>query len=202
MRKRMKNDELIISEAFGVFSKFFDAKDELTKGHSLRVAQYSKQLAEKMGMSEYECTHIYYIALMHDCGKVWVPYSILKKPGKLTDEEYDIMKTHPLNGAEMLESFNSIKGIRDGALYHHERFDGKGYPTGKSGKDIPFIGRLICVADSFDAMNSDRCYRARMSKEIILEELHNNSGKQFDPDIIDALLELISEGKVVFTANN
>ena len=196
MRKRMRNDEQIIKQAFSVFSKFFDAKDELTKGHSLCVAQYSRLLAQKLGMSEEECDHIYYIALMHDCGKVWIPDSILKKPGKLTDKEFATMKTHTTNGAEMLENFTSIEGIRDGALYHHERYDGHGYPTGKSGKDIPLIGRLICVADSFDAMNSDRCYRERMSKSVILEKLRNNSGKQFDADIVKVLLELIEEGKV------
>lgn len=152
-------------------------------------------------MSEYECTHIYYITLMHDCGKVWIPDSILKKPGKLTDEEYNIMKQHPSNGAEMLDNFTSIKDIRDGALYHHERYDGKGYPTGKSGTDIPLIGRMICVADAFDAMNSDRCYRAKMSKEIILEELKKNSGKQFDPDIVKFLLELIEEGQIEFSTD-
>lgn len=133
---------------------------------------------------------------MHDCGKVWIPDSILKKPGKLTDEEYATMKTHPANGAEMLVNFTSIESIRDGALYHHERYDGKGYPTGKSGQDIPFIGRLICVADSFDAMSSDRCYRAHMPKEVILEELKKNSGKQFDAKIVEYLLELIDEGDI------
>ena len=199
MRKKMQNDERIIGQAFNVFSQFFDAKDELTNGHSLRVAQYSKLLAEKMGMSEEECTNIYYIALMHDCGKVWIPDAILKKPGKLTDEEFDIMRKHPKNGADMLESFSSIDGIRDGALYHHERYDGKGYPTGKKEQDIPLIGRLICVADSFDAMNSNRCYRAKMPKESILEELRENSGKQFDTDIVRCLLELIDEGKILFT---
>ena len=191
--EKMANDEQIIDEEFGVFSKFFDAKDPSTSGHSSRVAEYSKLIAQKMGRNADECRQIYYIALMHDTGKVRTPDSILKKPGKLTPEEYDIIKLHTTDGASILSDFRSIESIRDGALYHHERYDGNGYPTGRSGLDIPFIGRLICVADSFDAMNSRRCYRSRLSRDKIISEIKDNRGTQFDPDIADALLSLIDE---------
>ena len=196
VRKRLKHDEVIIEQSLSVFTRFIDAKDTYTKGHSLRVAVYSRLIANKLGMSENECKNIYYIALMHDCGKIYISDDILKKPAKLTKEEYEIIKTHTTYGAKMLSDFTSIDGIIEGALYHHERYDGNGYPTGKSGENIPIIGRIICVADSFDAMNSSRCYRSNLTKDMILSELVNNKGKQFDPKIVDCLLELIDIGEI------
>lgn len=195
---RLLQDEEIIEESLNVFTRFVDAKDTYTNGHSQRVALYSKMIAEKMGLSEDECRHVFYVALMHDCGKVAIPDTILKKPDRLTDEEYEIIKTHTARGAEMLKNFHSLKGIKEGALYHHERYDGKGYPMGKKGDEIPLIGRIICVADSFDAMNSRRCYRNRLSKEKIIFELQSNKGKQFDPKVVDRFLELIQEEKINF----
>ena len=195
-RKRIRQDELIIEQSISVLTKFVDAKDSYTNGHSYRVAGYSMLIGQKLGFSEEECRHLYYIALLHDCGKVSIPDDILKKPGRLTDDEYQIIKTHTTAGAELLNDFTSIKRIRDGALYHHERYDGNGYPTGKKGEDIPLVGRIICAADAFDAMNSKRCYRSRRSKEYILSELEENRGKQFDPKIVDCFLELIQEGKI------
>lgn len=196
-QKKILNDEKIIRQSISVFTRFFEAKDEYTKGHSQRVADYARLIGEQLGYSSDVCTHLYYIALMHDCGKIYIPDAILKKTGKLTDEEYDIIKTHTTKGAEMLCDFTSIEGIREGAFYHHERYDGKGYPTGKSGKDIPMIGRIICVADSFDAMNSHRCYRKKLPREVILSELESNKGKQFDPEIVDVFMELIKDGKIL-----
>lgn len=195
-QRRIRQDELIIEQSISVLTKFVDAKDSYTNGHSYRVAEYSMLLGQKLGFSQDECRLLYYIALMHDCGKVVIPDDILKKPDKLTDEEYLSIKTHTTAGAELLKDFTSIKGIRDGALYHHERFDGTGYPTGKKGEDIPLIGRIICVADAFDAMNSQRCYRSRRSMDYILAELKSNRGKQFDPHVVDCFLALIQEGKI------
>lgn len=194
--KRIRQDELIIEQSISVLTKFVDAKDSYTNGHSYRVAEYSMLLGQKLGFSQDECRLLYYIALMHDCGKVVIPDAILKKPDKLTDEEYLSIKTHTTAGAELLKDFTSIKGIREGALYHHERFDGTGYPTGKKGEDIPLVGRIICVADAFDAMNSQRCYRSRRSLDYIITELKENRGKQFDPQIVDCFFSLIQEGKI------
>ncbi len=195
-QKRIRQDELIIEQSIHVLTKFVDAKDSYTNGHSYRVAEYSQMLGQKLGFSTDECRQLFYIALMHDCGKVAIPDAILKKPGRLTDEEYAAIKKHTTVGAELLNDFTSIKGIRDGALYHHERYDGTGYPTGKSGEDIPLVGRIICVADAFDAMNSKRCYRDRHTREYIIQELSDNRSKQFDPDIVDCLLELIVEDQI------
>lgn len=194
--KRFKRDEMIVKQALNVFTTFFDAKDKYTNGHSQRVAVYARKLAQKMKFSEEECQKIYYIAMMHDCGKCYIPDSILKKPAVLTKDEYEIIKTHTTKGAEMLKNFDAVENIREGALYHHERYDGSGYPSGKKGEDIPLIGRIICVADAFDAMTSKRCYRDRLSNEKIISEFEENKGKQFDPYIADCMLELIKQGGV------
>lgn len=194
-----KRDRKTIEQTMQTFVNFIEAKDPSTMGHSLRVAQYSKMLAEKLGFTESECDQVYWIALMHDCGKLYIPDSILGKPGKLTDEEYEIMKKHTVYGSEILRDFTAIDNIRMGALCHHERYDGKGYPNGISGEEIPMIARIICVSDAFDAMNSKRCYRDSLSEEIIISELENNKGKQFDPRVADCLLALINNGIITFS---
>ncbi len=193
---QQKRSMKIIKESMETFVNFIDAKDPNTKGHSVRVARYSRLIASKLGMSEEECQDIYYIGLLHDCGKISIPQDILMKPSKLTDEEYEIMKSHAFKGYEMLEHFTSISNIGAGAYSHHERYDGRGYPRGLKGSEIPQIGRIICVADAFDAMNSKRCYRDKLNSEVILDELRNNRGKQFDPEITDIFLELIESGEV------
>ncbi len=193
-----KYDEKIIVEAIETFTSFIDAKDPYTKGHSKRVSEYSKLIAQKMNMPADECQNVYYIALMHDCGKIGIPDYILTKPGMLTKEEYEIIKRHTTIGYDILKNFTSIEGIREGVLYHHERYDGKGYPNGIKGEEIPLIARIICVADSFDAMTSNRCYKKQLSKEDVINELINNKGTQFDPKIVDIFLKLIEENKIKF----
>lgn len=191
--ERQKHDAMIIEQSIKTFINFIDAKDAYTKGHSERVAQYSYLLASRMGYSELDCHRIYYVALMHDCGKISIPFTILQKKTRLTDDEYEIIKTHTTYGDKMLRDFTSIEGINLGALYHHERYDGKGYPKGLAGDEIPEIARIIGVADALDAMSSDRCYRMRLSEEEVLQELLNNKGKQFDPVIVDYVIKLIEE---------
>ncbi len=195
--RQQKHDAQIIEQSISTFINFIEAKDPHTKGHSERVARYSYLLAQKMGYSERECNRIRYVALMHDCGKISIPVSILQKKGKLTEEEYEVIKSHTTYGNQMLRDFSSIDGINTGALYHHERYDGKGYPAGISGEEIPMIARIIGVADSLDAMNSNRCYRPRLTKEVIMKELIDNKGKQFDATVIDYVIELINEGKII-----
>lgn len=195
---RQEQNEKMIEQSISTFMGFIDAKDSNTNGHSRRVADYAEKLAKRLGYSDEQCHLLYYIALMHDCGKIGIPESILKKPGKLTDEEYTVIKNHTTLGGELLKNFTSLEHIREGALYHHERYDGKGYPAGLSGEEIPVIGRIICVADSFDAMNSARCYRGRLTKEKIMEELIENRGTQFDPKIVDCMVELLESGEIAF----
>lgn len=195
-QRQHDHDNQMIEEAIDTFVGFIDAKDPYTHGHSKRVALYTRMIAEEMGYKDEELNRIYYIALLHDCGKIGVPDSVLEKPGRLTDEEFEIIKSHASKGNEVLQSFKSIEGVADGAHYHHERYDGRGYPEGLKGEDIPLIARMICVADSFDAMNSNRVYRDKLSKEKIVSEIETNKGKQFDPQIADVMLKLINEGKV------
>ena len=194
--ERHERDNEIINESIETFIGFIDAKDSYTNGHSKRVAIYTKLIAAEMGYTGEELDRIYYTALLHDCGKIGVPDNILRKPSRLTDEEFDIMKSHTVHGGEILSSFKSLSHVGDGALYHHERYDGKGYPSGLAGKDIPLIARMICVADSFDAMNTNRVYRKRLTKEFIMNEIEANKGKQFDPKIADVMLKLLKEGKI------
>ena len=199
MRKyneRHLRDNVIINESIETFTGFIDAKDPYTNGHSKRVAVYTKKIAEAMGYEGEELERVYYIALLHDCGKIGVPDNILGKPGRLTNEEYEIIKSHTVRGGEILSSFKSLPDVGEGALYHHERYDGNGYPEGKSGKDIPLIARMICVADSYDAMNTNRVYRNRLSQEEIIREIETNKGKQFDPEIADIMLTLIKSGEI------
>lgn len=194
--KKRARDMRIIIETMETFSGFIDAKDSYTKGHSKRVSQYVRQLAKKMRFSKEDITRIGYIGLMHDCGKMGIPDAVLNKPGALTPEERKIIESHTLVGGRILENYTAIEGIREGALYHHERYDGKGYPEGLQGEKIPLFARIICVADSFDAMNSDRCYRKHLPKDVIISELEKNAGKQFDPYIARCMVELIREGAI------
>ncbi len=198
LRRQNENDNRIIRQAMSTFMGFIDAKDASTNGHSGRVAKYARDLAIKYGLSDEQARNVYLIGLMHDCGKIAIPDSILCKPGKLTDEEYEIIKSHTVEGGKILKNFNSIAHIREGALYHHERYDGKGYPEGLAGEDIPLVARIICVADSFDAMNSDRCYRERLTKAEIISEIKKGRGTQFDPILADYMLELINEKEAEF----
>ena len=191
-----EHDGEIIRESIETFTGFIDAKDPYTNGHSRRVAEYTKKIAENMGYKDEDLERIYYIALLHDCGKMGIADNILTKPGKLTPEEFDIIKSHTAKGGDILSNFSSIKGVTEGAVYHHERYDGSGYPEGKKGMDIPEIARIICVADSFDAMSTDRCYRKRLPKDKIISELEANKGSQFDPKIVDVLLHLINENEI------
>ena len=195
--ERHERDNVIINESIETFTGFIDAKVPYTNGHSKRVASYTRLIARQFGYEGEELDRIYYVALLHDCGKIGVPDSILRKPGKLTDEEFEIIKSHTVRGGEILSSFKSLENVGEGALYHHERYDGKGYPEGRSGEDIPFIARMICVADSFDAMNSSRVYRKKLTSEHIKNEIEINKGKQFDPKVADVMLRLIREGQIV-----
>lgn len=173
-----------------------DAKDQYTKGHSQRVSNYSAALAKELGLPHEKVEEIRYIALLHDIGKIGVPDSILNKPGKLTNEEFTLMKMHAIVGGEILKDIHSVKDLDVGAKYHHERYDGRGYPEGLKGEEIPYIARLICVADAYDAMASNRIYRKHLTEETILTEIERCSGIQFDPAMAEAFVKLIKENRL------
>lgn len=186
----------IVNESFLTFAGMIDAKDPYTQGHSQRVAIYARELARRMKLSEEEQQHIFYAGLLHDIGKIGVPDSILKKTGKLNSDERDMIEQHVQIGGDILKNFSAIEGIEAGARYHHERYDGTGYVSNFSGKEIPLYARIICVADAFDAMTSIRCYRPMLSMSVVVSELKEYSGTQFDPDIVPYMLQMISDGVV------
>lgn len=172
-----------------------DAKDSYTNGHSTRVAKYSVMIAKRMGYEGEKLALLEYSALLHDIGKIGIPNEIINKPSRLTDKEYEVIKTHPGIGGKILQEISEIPDIAIGAYYHHERFDGRGYPDKLVGLEIPEIARIIGVADAYDAMTSNRSYRDLLPQEIARVEIEKGKGTQFDPDIADVMLQLIDEDK-------
>ena len=192
-KKRQEEIEKLSIEVTTALSQTIDAKDKYTKGHSNRVAKYSRMLAQALGEDEKTQENIYYVALLHDIGKIGVPNAIINKPGKLTDEEYEIIKTHPVIGADILKTISSMPEISIGARSHHERYDGRGYPDGLAGENIPWIARIIGVADAYDAMTSNRSYRQYLPQDVVRAEIVKCRGVQFDPKVADAMIKLIDE---------
>ncbi|MGN0729528.1 HD-GYP domain-containing protein [Treponema sp.] len=190
-----KRDKLTIEQVIKVFTRFIDAKDFYTAGHSERVGRYSFKIAKEMGKSEDECMNAYYCGLLHDCGKIAVPDEIIAKPDKLTDEEYVLMQEHTIMGYAILKDLTLIPDASFAAFYHHERFDGAGYPNGLKGEEIPEIVRIVSVADVFDCMSRDRYYRKAFPLEAIIEDFKKNSGKQFDPVVLNAFFALAEKGE-------
>ena len=168
-----------------------DAKDTYTNGHSSRVALYSRTIAGLAGFTHEAQEEIYMIGLLHDVGKIGVPDAIINKPGKLNDEEYEIIKSHPVLGEKILRRIPDFPKLLTGARYHHERYDGKGYPDGLAGEQIPVEARIIAVADAYDAMSSRRSYRDVLPQAQIRAEMEEGKGTQFDPVFADIMLSMI-----------
>ena len=194
MEKKAEENKEFVNAIIGAFANCVDGKDVYTNGHSRRVAKYTKMLAQKLGESDEAVEKFYNIALMHDIGKIGIPDAILQKPGKLTPEEYEIMKSHAQKGYEILKDVKLQDDLADGAHYHHERLDGNGYPDGLVGDNIPWVARVISVADTFDAMSSTRPYRKKLPMNQIIEEIKCCAGTQFDPLVVKKFLELYEEG--------
>jgi len=196
LKNQKERDDLLIEQTMKTFVQFIDAKDEYTRGHSGRVANISMAITRKLGYDEKFQKDIYYMGLMHDIGKLAVPDDILNKTTRLSSDEWEVIQLHTTNGARMLKDFSIMPELKDAVLYHHERYDGKGYVNQLKGEAIPLCARIICVADSYDAMNTNRCYRLKFSKERIIQEIERCSGKQFDPKIVPAMVELIRSGEI------
>ena len=172
-----------------------DAKDKYTNGHSGRVADYAREISRRFGYSEKQQEEIYMMGLLHDVGKIGVPDSVINKPGKLTKEEFDLIKTHPVIGSQILSRTSGMPKMAMGARWHHERYDGTGYPDGLYGKEIQEEARIIAVADAYDAMTSRRSYREIMPQEAVRGEIEKGKGTQFDPVFADIMLKMIDEDK-------
>ena len=173
-----------------------DAKDSNTSEHSFRVSEYSVAIARRLNYSDEKCENLRQMALLHDTGKIGIPDAILNKPGKLTDEEYEIMKSHVIRGGEILKDFTIIDNVSVGALYHHEKYDGTGYCHGLKGEEIPLDARIIGIADAFDAMTANRVYRKQLDIDVVIAELKRCSGTQFDPKLVEIMLSLIDDGTI------
>ena len=195
LKREKERVDLISVEVVGALASTIDAKDKYTNGHSRRVAEYSKMLAKALGKDEEYQSNIYYIALLHDIGKIGIPDTIINKPGKLTDEEFRTIQQHPEFGFKILKSITTMPEVSVGARWHHERYDGRGYPDHLAGEQIPEIARIICVADSYDAMTSNRSYRKYLPQAVVREEIVKGRGTQFDPIIADKMIELIDADK-------
>ena len=170
-----------------------DAKDAYTNGHSGRVAEYAREIGRRYGYSQKQQDEIYMMGLLHDVGKIGIPDAVINKPGKLTKEEYDVIKMHPDIGSKMLSKATEMPRMAVGARWHHERFDGKGYPDGIDGDHIPEEARIIAVADAYDAMTSRRSYRESLLQEVVRKEIEEGKGTQFDPDFADIMLHMIDD---------
>ena len=174
-------------------AKTIDAKDAYTNGHSERVADYSKEIARRYGYDEDRQEEIYMMGLLHDVGKIGVPDTVINKPGKLTDEEYAMIKSHPVTGAEILATVSEMPKLVTGARWHHERYDGRGYPDSLKGEEIPEEARIIAVADAYDAMTSHRSYRDIIPQDHVKTEIEKGMGTQFDEKFARIMLEMIAE---------
>lgn len=175
-----------------------EAKDLYTKGHSIRVAYISYELAKRMGIKGKELEIIHMAAHLHDIGKIGIPDEILHKKGKLTDNEFQNIKKHPEIGSNILNCSNKLKVLSELVLYHHERWDGRGYPYGLKGEEIPLGSRIIAIADSIDAMTSERPYRKSISCDMCKMEIEANKGEQFDPSIVEVTKDLWEGWKMKF----
>lgn len=193
--KRQLEYKKITLESIEAIARTIDVKDSYTNGHSRRVGYYSREIAKAMGLDEKQVENIFYTALLHDIGKIGIPISIINKPSRLSDEEFEIMKTHTTKGGKILKDISTIPGIVEGAMYHHEKYNGTGYPNGLKGEEIPLIARIICCADCFDAMATRRSYKEPCTKEYIISEFKRCSGTQFDPEIAKVMVKLIEEDK-------
>jgi len=187
--------ESLNMEVVSALAEAIDAKDTYTNGHSSRVAKYSKMIAAQLDYPETEQNEIYMMGLLHDVGKIGVPDEVINKPGRLTDEEFALIKTHPVIGSKILGSIKENPRLATGARWHHERYDGKGYPDGLSGESIPEEARIIAVADAYDAMTSRRSYRGIMPQETVRGEIEKGIGTQFDPRFAKIMINLIDEDK-------
>lgn len=200
--EHLRELERVSIEVIQSLAATIDTKDPYTKGHSTRVSDYSVLIAKKMGWNDDRVEELRVMALLHDVGKIAIPDRVLNKPGRLEDDEFEIIKSHTIHGDAILSKVSSLGKISKVARHHHERFDGRGYPDKLAGEDIEIEARIVGIADSYDAMASDRVYRKALSKEIIRQELVKGRGTQFDPDILDVVLTMFDAGELDNLSND
>jgi response regulator RpfG family c-di-GMP phosphodiesterase len=195
VEKKTRENKSLFLHVVQSLADSIDAKDSYTNGHSGRVAEYSKEIAKRAGYDSKGQSNIYMMGLLHDVGKIGVPDEVINKPARLTPEEYEIIKKHPVIGSQILENIEEMPELATGARWHHERYDGTGYPDGLVGQNIPEAARIIAVADAYDAMTSYRSYRDVIPQQIVRQEIERCSGTQFDPKFAEIMIKLIDEDK-------
>lgn len=193
-RKTRENERLSFHIVMAL-AQAIDAKDTYTNGHSERVADYSREIARRYGYNDEQLNEIYMMGLLHDVGKIGVPNTIINKPSRLTDDEFEVIKTHPVLGSKILGNIKEMPRLANGARWHHERYGGMGYPDSLKGTDIPEEARIIAVADAYDAMTSNRSYRDPLSQDTVRNEIEKGKGTQFDPVFAEIMLKMIDEDK-------
>ncbi len=193
VEKKTEENERLFIHVVHSLADAIDAKDTYTNGHSGRVAKYSKEIARRYGYSDKAQSDIYMMGLLHDVGKIGVPDAVINKPAKLSDEEFEMIKTHPVMGARILKNIKEMPSLAIGARWHHEKYGGGGYPDGLAGERIPEEARIIAVADAYDAMSSMRSYRNVLPQEVVRAEIEKGRGTQFDPKFADIMLAMIDE---------
>lgn len=193
VEKKTRENEKLFMHVVSSLAEAIDAKDTYTNGHSSRVADYSREIAKRAGYGTEQINEIYMMGLLHDVGKIGIPDAVINKPARLTEEEYEVIKNHPVLGARILGNIKEMPRLADGARWHHEWFGGKGYPDGLNGDEIPDAARIIAVADAYDAMTSYRSYRNPLTQEEVRKEIEEGKGTQFDPAYADIMLEMIKE---------
>jgi putative nucleotidyltransferase with HDIG domain len=186
-------------ELLQVMVKAIEARDPYTSGHSVRVSELSRAIAVEFGLAARDIEQVETAALLHDVGKIHEEFApVLRKEGRLTDEETALMQTHSTRSAELVGIISKFRGfIQDSVRHHHERWDGQGYPSGLSGKNIPLASRIILIADTIDAMNTDRPYRKRLGLEVVVAELQKCKGTQFDPDLVDVAVSSVAVRRLI-----
>jgi len=198
----MQENDRIYFETIKSLNMAIEAKDHYTAGHCDRVTEYALAIADMIGLGNKEKTRLIYGATVHDIGKIGIPGTLLNKTDRLTDEEFDKIKSHPEKGKNILENIHFLEDSIPVVYQHHERYDGKGYPQGLKGDEIDLLARIVAIADTFDAMTSDRAYRKALSYEIAEQELLRNKGTQFDPELVDAFILALNQGIVVKEIEN
>ena len=191
--ERLRSNQRLFGELILALAKTIDIKDRYTSGHSERVAKYAREIARRSGDTDRALSKIYAVGLLHDIGKIGVPIDIINKTSRLTDEEYELVKAHTTAGASILKTVSEFPALSVGARSHHERYDGRGYPDGLKGEDIPRMARIIAVADAYDAMTSRRSYRDALPQDVARSEIVKGRGTQFDPQFADIMLQMIDE---------
>jgi putative nucleotidyltransferase with HDIG domain len=195
-RAARENHELFIN-SIRALAAAIDAKDPYTRGHSERVARYSSLVAKEMGLPSEDVRRVRLSALLHDVGKIGIDDRIIRKPTALTEEEFEIMKSHPVKGAAIMDAIPELHDVIPGMKHHHERWEGGGYPDGLAGEEIPLQARIVSVADTFDAMTTTRPYQRAMEISYVFQRIRQLAGVRYDPAVVEALVQSYEKGDLI-----